>query len=282
MILPIFLSLGGESNPEDEDTRLVDQRQILEWNPKMDDFPFLDSSLEDLGWDPEDWLDKVGRWREEDWESLDKPTGLLYATHRIQNECRELLSPKFQLEPSEYTPLWNQCMEESANLIFPEYASEIIVLSRKLEEYNKWDLNQIQAQSEELIWEKRNQLFGKKYVESVYSQEWENYQAKKELEKITETPVSLSSQWNMFQESIQDKNPSEDGRLNFAEMFLESPSIQNQLKKADPEERSQILKKIRNSANLPEEKILSLEEYDSKRIEEARSENPGSQTFFLQ
>jgi hypothetical protein len=280
MNIPIFFSFGEEAKSDVNDSETGSTVPLSsEWNPIVDDFPFLKSSLEELGIDSEDWLNQASKWRDEDWQGLDRPNGLLYATHRLQTECKELTKNKADLGTELETQIMQSCLEELSNLVFPEYASEIILLSRRLKEYNSWKDNQYSEISEETMWNKRTQIFGRKYVEEVYAQELDLYQMKKSLDALMLAPDKVEDKWQKYENKIDQKNLSSEEKIEYIELFLASKEIQEELRNSQPEQRSALLRSIRNSVNLPEERMFELESLDSKRFQE-NSQDP--QTFFLQ
>jgi len=172
---------------------------------------------------------------------------------------------------------------------FPDLADEIRMTLEKMEQYHRWvdenthllsQMNEIERQG--ALWKKRGELFGDD-AQDIWTDEILEYEKRKQdiretlssldesadktiYEKLELYKRSLSKTYEDTPESyiLQNKDM-------LAKVFFGIDSVQNELKRLDPEQRRWEINKIRSEMGFTQEQVEKMEKLDAYR--ERRWEN---------
>ena len=166
---------------------------------------------------------------------------------------------------------------------FPNYADEIMTTLDKLDQYNRWldDNNKMlsqmtAAERAAALWEKRRELFGDD-AEKIWTGEMLATEARKEKVKDTlavlnkSDDMTIDEKMEVYQGVLRDTykgTPEEfilDQNYILSKVFFSIDSIQDELKKMNPEQRQQEMNNIRRKMGFTEQDIEQLAGLDADR-----------------
>jgi len=161
---------------------------------------------------------------------------------------------------------------------FPDLADEIFNRFEKYQEYQKWleeERSKLYSltpeERQELLWNKRYEIFGEDTAKEIWAGELRSQELKQTLKNIDESSGNINDKVKQFKTSIQQiyGDQSQDflskRNLEVTQTFLQLPSIQKELQNMDSETRYKTLSQIRTSLGMEPNAVKRLEDLDKER-----------------
>jgi hypothetical protein len=161
---------------------------------------------------------------------------------------------------------------------FPDLADEIFNRFEKYQEYQKWleeERSKLYSltpeERQELLWNKRYEIFGEDTAKEIWAGELRSQELKQTLKNIDESSGNINDKVKQFKTSIQQiyGDQSQDflakRNLEVTQTFLQLPSIQKELQNMDSETRYKTLSQIRTSLGMEPDAVKRLENLDKER-----------------
>jgi hypothetical protein len=161
---------------------------------------------------------------------------------------------------------------------FPDLTDEIFNRFEKYQEYQKWledERNKLYSltpeERQELLWNKRYEIFGEDTAKEIWAGELRSQELKQTLKNIDESSGNINDKVKQFKTSIQQiyGDQSQDflakRNLEVTQTFLQLPSIQKELQNMDSETRYKTLSQIRTSLGMEPDAVKRLENLDKER-----------------
>ncbi len=161
---------------------------------------------------------------------------------------------------------------------FPDLADEIFKRFEQYNEYQKWLESQREKlyslspeERQEILWDKRNEIFGKDVAKEIWSGEMKAQELKQSLKEIDQSDGDINSKVKQFKASIekiygeQTQDFLSKRNLDVSETFLQLSSVQKELQSMDSEKRYKTLSQIRKALGMEPDAVKRLEELDKER-----------------
>jgi len=161
---------------------------------------------------------------------------------------------------------------------FPDLADEIFKRFEQYNEYQKWLEDQREKlyslspeERQEILWSKRNQIFGEDVAKEIWAGELKAQELKQSLKQIDQSSGDINDKVQQFRASIQQiyGEQTQDflskRNLDVSETFLQLSSVQKELQNMDSEKRYKTLSQIRKALGMEPDSIKRLEELDKER-----------------
>ncbi len=284
IIVTITFFFSGEN--EDKAKKKKRRYKSLNYESvfKSDDFlkGFMDLGLID---DELFSLDEIQNFiqllQREESATINTHSGIHSVSSRIENFCRQMVNNKDKESFQEN--LFQSCFEELAKAAFPSKFYEITNYYKNLVRYRNWLESQknsnIPTGSMEwdvLVWQKRYEIFGMEASEELYASERYLKNIKLQMDANAASNKSLENKIDMLKDNIANvialqENPKDkigEEFIEYGEMFLSAPKVQENLWSLSPDRRNELLRKIRISVGVPESRLDELEAWDVSRINE--------------
>lgn len=164
---------------------------------------------------------------------------------------------------------------------FPDYADEIMDTLAKLDQYNRWLvenkdmlLKMSESQRSAAMWEKRRELFGddadKIWKGDMLASDARKAQIKETIDALNEDDgTSIDDKLQVYEGALRNayKDSPEAFILEQPELlskvFFSIDSVQNELKKMTPEQRQQTINNIRRQMGSTDEQIAKMTARDT-------------------
>ncbi len=161
---------------------------------------------------------------------------------------------------------------------FSDIGDEIFKRFEDYQKYQNWledHREEVLKMSEEertnLLWNKRYEFFGEEAANEIWKAELQSQELKKAIYDIDKSSDNWQNKLKDYKQVIKDiyKDNSDSfvqrRNLEVSEIFLQIPSIQQELKNMDNETRYKTLRDIRSYLGMSQEAIKNLENLDKER-----------------
>lgn len=175
---------------------------------------------------------------------------------------------------------WIEEMYITLKAAFPDLADDIFERFEKYQEYQEWlekNREKLAAMSreerQELLTEKRNELFGKEAAEEIWAGEIRTRKIMDSLKSIEQSGGDLNQKLSSYRAALREalgentEHYMEARRYELTTQFIELPSVQSELSRMSTEDRYTTLAQIREGMGMDVEAIERWKSLDQTRDE---------------
>ena len=208
---------------------------------------------------------------------------VLYRKHYGKNITNKwvqirLIEDLIRTLKAKYPDSWVTELYIMLKAAFPDLADEIFKRFEQYNEYQKWLESQgdklyslSPEERQEMLWSKRNQIFGEDVAKEIWAGELKAQELKQSLKQIDQSSGDINDKVQQFRASIQQiyGEQTQDflskRNLDVSETFLQLSSVQKELQNMDSEKRYKTLSQIRKALGMEPDAVKRLEELDKER-----------------
>lgn len=173
---------------------------------------------------------------------------------------------------------WIEEMYVTLKAAFPDLADDIFERFEKYQQYQEWlekNRDELAGMSrderQEILNEKRNELFGEEVAAEIWAGEIRNEKIATSLKQIDQSGGDLNQKLSSYKAALnealgeQTDRHMEARRYELTSRFLELPSVQKELSHMSPDDRNDTLTQIRKGLGMDVEAIERWKSLDTER-----------------
>jgi len=204
-----------------------------------------------------------------------------YGGEKLKNAYvqMKLLEDLMRFFQKRYPDNWERALLEFLREAWPERYEELAAKLRARLDYERWmkaneaDLQRLgDEERRQNVWAQREQLFGKEAAEQIWASERKNQAVSSALSALdARTDVTVADKVKLYRDSLQEVYGEqteawlERHRQEAMNRFLDLTSVQKELTRMAPAERSRHLRDIRSGLGLDAEALQRWDGLDAER-----------------